>query len=144
MAQLKEGTTIGGVDILHILDLLDIELGRNENGNWVRWNNGLQMCWIVKPSWPGAVVDTAWGNIYRSSTQLTWSYPKNFIDNPFLAGGGSGSVSVVFSGSTGRSNTESMVFRTERANASTTDPDIWLVAIGWWKTPEDPAEWSEE
>ena len=136
MAQLKEGTTIGGVDILHILDLLDIELGRNENGNWIRWNNGLQVCWIFVRNWPGSLPDSIQGNIYRSSENLLWTYPKPFYDEPVISGTCTGNAWIGDTSIASRDNRTSFLFRVFRTPAATADPTIRLKAVGWWKEPD--------
>ena len=142
MAQLKEGTTIGGVDILHILDLLDIELGRNENGNWIRFNFGLQICWHHF----GPVtldIDDLNAGVYRSELQKH-AFPVSFIEPPAIA------VSQATPGNYGTWVTGGGGARWRyRAFRITSGTDIninfvGMIAIGWWKTPEDPAEWSEE
>ena len=135
MAQLKEGTTIGGVDILQILDLLDIELGRNENGNWVRWNNGLQVCFAFMPELQGTTIGTAMGSLYRSG-DITWTYPKPFSHFFYANGNTSGQSWVVTNAGVGRNNTNSMVFRLLRATEGVADRDVWFFAIGWWKEPD--------
>jgi len=135
MAQLKEGTTIGGVDILHILDLLDVELGRNDNGVWVRLKNGLQICFIVRSPWPGTIADISTGELFRGEA-FTWTFPKPFIEEPFFAGSASGSNWIVDNGGYNRNNTENMILQTRRASKSTADPIVRLAAIGFWKEPD--------
>ena len=123
--------------------LFGAEYGQNENGNWVRWNNGLQVCWIFQPSWPGSATNQTHGQEYRSD-KLTWTYPKPFIENPVFVGGASGVREVKGSTDTGQDSSTGIPFRLHRALTNNTDADVWLGAIGWWKTPDDPAEWSEE
>ena len=132
MAQLKEGTTIGGVDILHILDLLDIELGRNENGNWIRFNFGLQVCFAFMPELQGTTIGTAMGSLYRSG-DITWTYPKPFSHFFYANGSTSGQSWVVADVAVGRNNTNSMRFRLLRATKGVADRDVWFYAIGRWK-----------
>ena len=120
-----------------------MEIGQNENGNWVRWNNGLQICWIFQPSWPGSATNQTHGQEYCSD-RLTWTYPKPFIENPVFVGGASGQREVKSSANTGQDSSTRISFRLHRALTSNIDADVWLIAVGWWKTPEDPAEWSEE
>ena len=140
MAQLKEGTTIGGVDILQILDLLDIELGRNENGNWVRWNNGLQVCWHYFGPVTLDINDLNSG-VYRSALQ-THAFPVPFIESPAIAVSQStpGNYGTWVTGgcthlSEGRSQWRYRAFR----NTSATNVNITyvgMIAIGRWKEPE--------
>ena len=119
------------------------DFGSNDNGSWVRFGNGLQVCWIFQPSWPGSATNQTHGQEYRSDG-LTWTYPKPFIENPVFVGGASGQREVKSSTNTGQDSSTRISFRLHRALTSNIDADVWLIAVGWWKTPEDPAEWSEE
>ena len=47
------------------------ERGSNDNGDWIRFNDGTQMCWSIETA------------TYKASShlELYWSYPKNFIND---------------------------------------------------------------
>lgn len=117
------------------LDLLGVECGSNANGEWVRFNFGLQMCWIVKPAWPGAAPNNPLGGMYRSESALTWIYPKPFYENPILGGDTTGVGYVDHTRSAEADKTSKTTFRVFRPTLINVDPTVWLFAFGWWKTP---------
>src|SRR5690606_38692627 len=58
-----------------------VEMGSNSNGTYVRWENGLQVCFAktnLSPSWTQA--SGGWG--YHSGPH-TISQPATFVSNPF-------------------------------------------------------------
>ena len=118
-------------------------MGETIYGNYICWNNGLQVCWLFKLAWANTLANIVYGEIFRGES-FTWTYPKGFSKNPVVTGLASGSHWIVAYAAQGRDNRNSMTLRTHRGTISNVDPDIWVAAIGWWKTPEDPAEWSEE
>ena len=130
------------------LDLAGAEVGQNENGSWVRWNNGLQICWHYFGPVTLDINDLNAG-VYRSALQ-GHAFPVPFIKPPAIAvsqsypgGNGAWVAGGCVSTSEGRSQWRYRAF----CNTSATDVNIQsvgMIAIGWWKTPDNPAEWSEE
>ena len=117
------------------LDLAGMEVGQNENGSWVRWNNGWQECWIFVREWPDSAPNSTSGSLYRTANFFTWTYPKPFVDEPIISGTCS-SASWLGGGDTPtRNNKASCIFRVYRATQSNNDVTIRLKAIGWWKEP---------
>lgn len=117
------------------LDKLGVECGSNANGEWVRFNFGLQVCWTYVYEWPDAKADSAYGNVYRSSRGLLWTYPKAFVEEPAVSGACTGNAWI---GDTRVASGESKTnfnFRVFRGLVSSADPSIRLKAVGWWKTP---------
>lgn len=110
-----------------------VESGSNENGEYVRFGDGTQMCWHHVGNWPGSMPATATGSLYRSSADLVWTYPKPFVDEPYADGSSSGYSWVNDAGGANRDNTESYSFRVYRSAAATVNPHIRLWAIGRWK-----------
>jgi hypothetical protein len=121
------------------LDLLGVECGSNANGEWVRFNFGLQICW----HYFGPVIldiDDLNAGIYRSALQ-EHAFPVPFIEPPAIAVSMSapGNYGVWVAGgcthlSEGRSQWRYRAFR----NTSGTAVDIRavsMIAIGRWKTP---------
>lgn len=52
-----------------------VESGSNANGNWVRFADGTQMCWLTTGSiGAGTVVGNSW-----TSVPATWTYPAAFV-----------------------------------------------------------------
>ncbi len=109
-------------------------MGETIYGNYICWNNGLQVCWIFQPSWPGSATNQTHGQEYCSD-KLRWTYPKPFIENPVFVGGASGQREVKSSTNTGQGSSTGIPFRLHRALTSNIDADVWLIAVGWWKEP---------
>ena len=121
------------------LDLLGVECGSNANGEWVRFNFGLQICW----HYFGPVtldINDLYSGVYRSALQ-THAFPVPFIEPPAIAVSQStpGNFGTWLTGgctrlSEGRSQWRYRAFR----NTSATDVNITsvgMIAIGWWKEP---------
>ena len=117
------------------LDLLGVECGSNANGEWVRFNFGLQVCWTYVYAWPGAKPDSTHGNVYRSSVNLLWTYPKAFVEEPAVSGTCTGNAWIGDSRVASGESKTNFLFRVFRGLDATADPSIRLKAIGWWKTP---------
>lgn len=113
------------------------DFGSNDNGSWVRWSNGLQICW----HYFGPVtldIDDLQSGIYRSALQ-EHAFPVPFIEPPAIAVSqstpgsfGTWLVGGCISGSAGRSKWRYRALRM----TSGTDVNITSVgmfAIGWWK-----------
>ena len=129
--------------------LFGAEYGRNENGNWVRWNNGLQMCWhyignienITPASSKTAGMEAT---TYRYDI-VDIPFPKPFLTStpiiiPDANPNNHGDMEV---NALSRSSTVFKIRVHSLANF-TLIYSVSYIAIGWWKTPENPAEWSEE
>ncbi len=121
------------------LDLLGAEYGKNANGEWVRFNFGLQICW----HYFGPVtldINDLYSGVYRSALQ-THAFPVPFIESPAIAVSqstpgnyGTWVTGGCTSASEGRSQWRYRAF----CNTSRTDVNIQsvgMIAIGWWKTP---------
>src|SRR5690606_20283793 len=55
-----------------------VEMGSNSNGEYVRWENGVQVCWRKIT---GLTTTNTQGNIYGSLIQ-SWTYPAAFTSAP--------------------------------------------------------------
>src|SRR5690606_16736721 len=53
-----------------------VEMGSNSNGEYVRWENGLQVCWLASITL-----------VYFSAPQLiaTWTFPAAFVGLPVVS-----------------------------------------------------------
>lgn len=51
------------------------DYGENSNGSWVRYGNGVQMCWMSKTI-ENATITTAYGSIYYR--YIDWAFPQAF------------------------------------------------------------------
>ena len=68
-------------------DVLDTDAkvvyGSNANGEFWRWENGIQICLGVGQS---LSTTQAQGSFYISSTAPTWTYPAEFVTAPWAFG----------------------------------------------------------
>lgn len=107
-----------------------VEMGSNANGTYVRWENGLQMCWIIFTGVldPNAVlVDT-------------WTHPAAFAETPAkFIGSGTGSTNIHYqtvgiNTTTGVSDpTKTEVVRRNLGSSSPISVVAYVLAIGRWK-----------
>lgn len=54
-----------------------VETGSNANGTYARFADGTQICWHTSSNADG--VNTADGSLFRSASDLTWTYPIAFV-----------------------------------------------------------------
>ena len=114
-----------------------VDAGSNDDGSWVRFGNGLQICW----HYFGPVtldIDDLNAGIYRSALQ-EHDFPVPFIESPAIAVSqstpgtfGTWLVGGCTSASTGRRQWRYRALR----NTSGTDVNITyvgMIAIGRWK-----------
>lgn len=112
--------------------ILDNSLSIYEIGeDYIRYNNGLQICWINKND--NVTVNSAYGSLYQGT--YTWIFPVAFSASPLVSIGamrwGTGASWGTLSGAP---TTTQAVLRCidafTRASGSTY---INAIAIGWWK-----------
>jgi hypothetical protein len=82
-------TTISGLtgnDVQTLLGAINTNAGvdstsSNSNGNFIRYNNGIQICWLDKTR-----TDIGCNNVYGSLFQGTfqWIYPMAFVSDPVV------------------------------------------------------------
>ena len=61
-----------------------IERGTNANGEYVRFADGTQIC--TRTNLSAANANTALGSLFRSSANVTWTYPAAFAAAPVVQG----------------------------------------------------------
>lgn len=106
-----------------------VENGTNENGEYVRYASGVQICWTTMSDF---VIDIAIGNIYRSESQM-WTYPAAFDDDyPIVV---SGVISALnrWLGTTGSPFGGNVYLRGYGAVSSSSGYTAYVMAIGRWK-----------
>src|SRR5690606_16148365 len=81
----EELQTVSGLApyVQAILDSRIVEMGSNANGEYVRWENGLQVCWFT---------DTISRTLTKQSGGLyyydgAWTYPAAFVSSPTVMPG---------------------------------------------------------
>src|SRR5690606_25969773 len=114
-----------------------VEMGSNANGEYVRWEDGLQVCWhSINAGNPAAFGSGTLSDIFRSNTH-NWTFPANFAAPPDVqahgfrnAAGGNALVGAVYRGVT----TTRVEFIQAWSGANDSTPaTIALFAIGVWK-----------
>ena len=71
--------------IAALLDSLIVEMGSNANGEYVRWGNGLQVC-FARFDTLGAPYTTAVGPLYARNEDYNWVFPSAFASPPRVIG----------------------------------------------------------
>ena len=109
-----------------------VESGSNENGDWVRYVDGTQICWF-RTTATNIAISTTYGSLFSGSR--LWTFPQSFTDNPVVtcsqfrwgtgaSWGGVGSVTMA--------NTQ-LVGLDSISRASGTNVHIAAMAIGRWR-----------
>ena len=98
-----------------------VEMGSNSNGTYVRWENGLQVCFA--------------GLTTSASQDTLWTLPAAFIDSEWVFAGSVGQIFaagaqvVTFEGRT----TNSLTLRILNASGNRVGGTAFIIAIGRWK-----------
>ena len=58
-----------------------VESGSNENGNWIKYNDGTMICTATK-LFENVSVTNSWGNLYETSELSLGNFPQPFISTP--------------------------------------------------------------
>ena len=109
------------------------DFGSNNNGSWVRWSNGLQICWGSKTI-PGKGWAGSGDKRYLTGQSLT--FPATFDSEPTFLGTTQDSSIAVRSAKLASFNVRTSDVKNMSFNGwGTASNDFilhWL-AIGWWK-----------
>ena len=76
------GTSLLGMGTLSIEAIA--ETGSSAQGDWIKFTNGIMVCWY-RASSTSAAINTAYGNLYIGSKELT--FPQEFSDIPTVLPG---------------------------------------------------------
>ena len=124
----------------HVAALLDsriVEMGSNANGEYVRWENGLQICWADRSviNWPAQTTANE-GSYYASD--FTWTFPASFIDTNIVITASPGYVGTASTwGATTIYHTSitttSVILRLWTTHSRPSTSNGVAVAIGGWK-----------
>lgn len=105
------------------------ETGSNANGSWIRFANGVQVCWHALPV---ATSNFAVSPLYKTAPAVAWTFPQAFVGAPVCVAGvrwDNGTVvGVEFTGSSASSVGYAVVGTTATARGIP-----MLGAIGRWK-----------
>lgn len=106
------------------------ESGSNENGYYVRFDDGTQIC-MHKVYFPSVAITSAYGSLYRQESNNFWIYPAPFTN--VLYGSARGDYKAPMTYINDITNTQ-MSFRCAHVISSpSTDPTVFLYAVGRWK-----------
>lgn len=109
---------------------LGVDVGVTDTGNYLRFANGLQICWGTP--FEQSVTEPI-GNMYRSSDSESWVFPKPFYDeNSFFATGNVPS-SERWAQRTGMGEGDSISVRQFSPVESSSMRPTFMFAIGFWK-----------
>lgn len=118
-------------EALGISDSLSGTPRQSSGENYIRYDNGLQICWINASV--NMAIKNAYGSLYQGT--YTWTFPVAFASAPTVAVGAVKWGSGASWGTLGNaSSTTQVIIRgidtTSRASGST---HIEAIAVGWWK-----------
>lgn len=58
-----------------------VESGSNENGNWIKYNDGTMICTAAK-LFENVSADNSWGSLYETPELSLGNFPQPFISTP--------------------------------------------------------------
>ena len=105
-----------------------VERGTNANGEYVRFADGTQICWITSIAGEGP--DTASGNVFMGDV-VVWTFPAAFSSNPTKSGVANSSTRwlAIANGASATTEAQFRVFSTGSSAAGGTPQ---LMAVGRW------------
>src|SRR5690606_11058281 len=65
-----------------LLDSRIVEMGSNSNGTYVRWENGIQIAWLVQTNVAVYLATTTVQGLTVYYTNLAWTFPAAFTGIP--------------------------------------------------------------
>lgn len=99
--------------------------------NYVRYDNGLQICWVNTTV--NMAINTAYGSLYQGS--YTWTFPVEFVSAPTVTVGavrwGTGASWGTLAGAP--STTQAVLRGIDTASRASGSTLIEAIAVGWWK-----------
>jgi len=110
-----------------------VESGSNADGEWTRWADGTQQCYI-DVNVTDQAIDTAYGTFYQNTR--AWIFPITFIRSPTTTCSlGKWGSSASWGGSAGTSSpiSASLRFWDLNSRAAGTTMSISASVIGRWK-----------
>lgn len=110
-----------------------VEMGSNSNGTYVKWENGLMVCFGTASI--TTAVNTAWGVLFHSGMK-TFTFPAAFAATPSCSAscrtGGDYWAWVVFTLDTSATSASYVLVRPTKQD-SINNSDVAWHAIGMWK-----------
>lgn len=106
-----------------------IERGSNANGEYVRFADGSQICWIGRVD--AQAIDTSFGGGYISPF-ITWTFPMPFNASPACSLSGRRSSALSFPVASGSSLTALTYYHSALISYVSASISAQLIAIGRW------------
>lgn len=105
------------------------ESGSNANGNYIRFDDGTQLCWHVKTD--DIAIATAFLGGF-SSANILWTFPANFISGASVQMTPNSAAFSIISGSNNPTTGANYRY-TSITTQTSASRQIFLFAIGRWK-----------
>ena len=118
-----------------------VESGSNDNGNWIKYNDGTMICTATK-LFENVSVTNSWGNLYETAELTLGNFPQPFISTPT----GINCIMITNSNSSGKGSGGFVEYIVQTTNTSwgktaiakpVSSPGanigLSLIAIGKWK-----------
>lgn len=139
-ANVDYASTVSGFTPAKVSGALDalagvriVEMGSNENGEYIKWENGLMVCWNVQQQSSDVPITTAAGSIYESDVYF-WTFPAVFNSTPAVSSRTQGGSSLLIKGT--NATTGSSSYRYVNHSSTTVSAayaGVGHIAIGRWK-----------
>ena len=111
-----------------------VDAGSNENGSWVRFGNGIQICWHYFGTTENLTTDyTDYDDLRFYRYDLTVTYPKSFISSPAIIPVGNPQHHADLGTNVAASRPTDAVIRVHSLRDFTLCYALGYLAIGWWK-----------
>lgn len=105
-----------------------IERGSNANGEFLRLADGTQIC--TRTNLSSANASTALGSLFRSSANVTWTYPAAFVAAPAVSG--DVDEADCWLATAGAPGTTSAALRVIAAVSKASALNVRAIAVGRW------------
>ena len=118
-----------------------VESGSNENGNWIKYNDGTMICTATK-LFENVSVTNSWGSLYETEELILGNFPQPFISTPE----GINCIMITNSNSSGKGSGGFVEYIVQTTNTSWgktviakpvssvgSNIGLSLIAIGKWK-----------
>jgi hypothetical protein len=104
-----------------------IESGSNANGEYVKYADGTMICWNYALTTQAS--STATGNMFRTATVSTWTFPVTFLVDPVVSGQADATGRIL---TIDPASVSAVDFRQHSASSSGTLVGNKLTATGQW------------
>lgn len=108
-----------------------VESGSNENGHWVRFPDGTQIC-QHRLNITNSSFSRSWGSLYYEYlTPSRWTYPMSFYSSPAISVNSNGAALFFTNYGIGTNSANGLT--AYRPVSGSVDTQVFIIAIGRWK-----------